>query len=61
VLHLDELWGAPVSLDFVFFEPDEMAGLLRGAGFEVTELVQRDPYPEVEVQTRRAYVFARAE
>jgi SAM-dependent methyltransferase len=59
VLHLEELWGAPVTLDFVFFELDEMTGFLRDAGFEVGDIVERDPYPDVEVQTRRAYVFAR--
>lgn len=59
VIHLDELWEQPVSLDFVFFETEEMVGYLRAVGFEIEEAVERDPYPEVEVQTRRAYIFAR--
>ena len=36
-----------------------MKGHLTQAGFELEEVIERDPYPEVEVQTRRAYVFAR--
>jgi len=59
VRHVDELWGRAVSLDFVFFQPAEMRGYLEAAGLEVEEIVERDPYPDVEVATRRAYVFAR--
>jgi hypothetical protein len=28
-------------------------------GFERIEIIERNPYPEVEYQSRRAYVFAR--
>lgn len=57
--HFDELWGSPVDLDFCFFEREEMRRWLTEAGFTVTEAIERDPYPEVEVPTRRAYLFAR--
>lgn len=56
--HLDEWWGRQVSLDAVFFETDEMKGYLGSAGFTLEEVIERDPYPDVEVQTRRAYIFA---
>lgn len=59
-LHLDELWGHPVTLDFYFFETEQMKAYLQEAGFQVDDTIERDPYPEVEVQTRRAYLFARA-
>lgn len=59
ILHLDELWDQPVSLDFIFFQPGEMRGYLITAGFEIEEVVEREPYPEVEYQSRRAYVLAR--
>jgi SAM-dependent methyltransferase len=58
-LHLDEWWGHEVCVDFFFFLPDEMASALRSAGFEVEEIIERDPYPDVEHQSRRAYIFAR--
>jgi SAM-dependent methyltransferase len=58
-LHLDEWWERSVCLDFYFFRPDEVAGWLLEAGFEVAEVVERSPYPQVEYQSRRAYVFAR--
>jgi SAM-dependent methyltransferase len=58
-LHLDEWWGYRASVDFVFFRTEEMTGFLRAAGFEVEEVVERDPYPDVEHPSRRAYIFAR--
>lgn len=59
-LHKDELWGIRVSLDFNFLETEEMKSYLRQAGFELEEVIERDPYPEdVEYQSRRAYIFAR--
>jgi SAM-dependent methyltransferase len=57
--HLEEWWGYKVCVDFLFFRPDEMAGYLRSAGFEIEEIIERDPYPDVEHQSRRAYIFAR--
>lgn len=59
VVHLDEWWGQKVSVDFTFFRPAEMAAYLRDAGFELDEIIERDPYPEVEHPSRRAYVCAR--
>ncbi len=58
VVHLDEWWGQNVSVDFVFFSPEEMTGYLELAGFQIVEVLEREPYPDVEHQSRRAYVFA---
>ena len=58
-VHLDEWWGQKVCVDFFFFRSDEMAGYLRVAGFEIEEIVEREPYPDVEHQSRRSYIFAR--
>lgn len=59
ILHLDELWGEEVSLDFIFFEPVEMRDYLSAAGFLVEDTVEREPYKDIEYQSRRAYIFAR--
>jgi SAM-dependent methyltransferase len=58
-VHLDEWWGQPVSVRFLFFRAEEVADFLRAAGFEVEETIEREPYPDVEHQSRRAYIFAR--
>ena len=46
-------------MDFIFFETEEMKNYLVRSGFMVEEVIERDPYPEVEYQSRRAYIFAR--
>ena len=58
-IHRDEWWGEEVSLDFLMFGADEIGAYLKRAGFEVEETIERDPYPDVEYQSRRAYIFAR--
>ena len=57
--HIEEWWEKPVNLDFAFYQPGEMESWLKGAGFEVEETLIREPNPEVEVATQRAYLFAR--
>jgi SAM-dependent methyltransferase len=59
VKHLDEWWEKKVNLDFIFYQPEEMETWLKEAGFALEETLVREPNPEVEVATRRAYVFAR--
>lgn len=59
IVHMDEWWGKEVSLDFFFFETGEIKELLKTVGFELQEVIERDPYPEVEYPSRRAYIFAR--
>ena len=45
VRRVEELWGQPLRLDFVFFEVEEMLGDLEAAGFEVALVREREPYP----------------
>jgi SAM-dependent methyltransferase len=59
VVHLEEWWERPVSADFVFFQAPEMQAYLQAAGFLIEDLIERPPYPDVEHQSRRAYILAR--
>ncbi len=59
VRHLDEWWGQPVNIDFLFFTSDEMSRNLRDAGFVIDDVIEREPYDGLEATTRRAYIFAR--
>lgn len=59
-LHFDEFWGLPVSIDFFLFQPAEIREQLESEGLAIEEIIEREPYaPEVEYQSRRAYIFAR--
>jgi hypothetical protein len=42
----------------MLFQPRDVAAELVRAGFSTVEVIERDPYPDVEYPTRRAYVFA---
>lgn len=57
-IHRDEWWGKDVSIDFGFFERDEMKSWLLEAGFDIDQVIERDPHPEVEYPSRRCYLFA---
>lgn len=57
IVHRDEWYGQPVSIDFRLFQGEEMAGYLKAAGFENVTTMQRDPY-KFEYPTRRFYVLA---
>ena len=59
VVHVDEFLGRAVALDFTFFEPAAVAAELERSGFGAVEVIEREPYPEGEHPTRRAYLFAR--
>jgi len=59
IKHLDDWWEKPVDLDFAFYQPTEMENWLKEAGYELEETLVREPNPEVEVSTRRAYIFVR--
>ena len=58
-LHEDELWGQKISMDFLLFQPSEIRLELEKIGFNIEEVVEREPYPDVEYPSRRAYIFAR--
>jgi SAM-dependent methyltransferase len=56
---VEDLWDSGAALEFHFFRLERVTGYLREAGFEIEEIIEREPYaPEVEYQSRRAYIFA---
>jgi ubiquinone/menaquinone biosynthesis C-methylase UbiE len=57
-IHLDEFLGKQIDIDFMFFTTDFIFGCLKDSGFEKIEIIEREPYPGVEYESRRAYVFA---
>ena len=59
VRHLDELFGAPVDLDFVMHDASEVLAAVAAAGLVDVEWYRRSPLPDVETPTERLYVLAR--
>ena len=60
VIHMDDLFGSPVSLDFRFHDPGKVAAELRAARLPVIEHTEREPYEGAEHPSRRCYLLARA-
>jgi len=60
IVHVDELFGAPVNLDFRSHDPADVVAALHAAPFAVIEQVEREPYEGVEYPSRRCYLLARA-
>jgi SAM-dependent methyltransferase len=60
VRHSEEWLGASVDVSFRFFDPGWLTAELERAGFAVEALTRRQPYPDAEVATERAYLLARA-
>ncbi len=60
VLQEKELWGRPISMEFFLFRPAAIRRYMEAAGLFIDDIIERGPYaPEVEYQSRRAYIFAR--
>lgn len=60
IVHPDEILDQPNSMDWFFFQPSDIRKYLEAAALAIEETIVREPYaPEVEYQSRRAYIFAR--
>jgi len=57
-IHLYEFLDKKIDIDFMFFTSDFISSCLKDSGFGKIEVIEREPYPGVEYQSRRAYVFA---
>jgi len=57
-IHLDEFLEKEVDIYVMFFSSNFVVNCLDRTGFGEIELIERDPYPSVEYQSQRAYVFA---
>ncbi len=59
VRHVEEPFGEAVELDFRFLQPAHLRDVLTTAGLVVEATLEREPIPDHEAPTRRAYLVAR--
>jgi len=57
-VHVDEFLGKKVDIELMLFKTDFICSCLEKRGFKIVDVIFREPYPGVEYETRRAYVFA---
>jgi SAM-dependent methyltransferase len=60
VVHVDDLFGVPVTLDFRFHRPADVVVSMRDERLDVIEYVEREPYEGAEYPSRRCYLLASA-
>ena len=60
VVHVENLFEAPVCLDFRFHLPSQLIAALDVAQLGLIEQIEREPYEGAEHPSRRCYLFARA-
>jgi ubiquinone/menaquinone biosynthesis C-methylase UbiE len=58
-IQVEEFLGKKVDFELMLFNTDFISNCLVKSGFEKMETIEREPYPGVEYESRRAYVFAR--
>jgi len=57
-IHLEEFQGCGINIDFFFFPSEFITRCLVDCGFGGIEVVEREPYPDIEYESRRGYAFA---
>ena len=57
-VHVDDWWGHDVSLDVVYVEPGTIEAATEASGLALDRILERAPYPGVEVETNRLYLLA---
>jgi SAM-dependent methyltransferase len=58
VIHMTDFHDHPVDFEATLFRIEEMTGYAKAAGLNLQQALERDPYPEVEYQSRRGYILA---
>jgi hypothetical protein len=58
VIQVTDFHDHPVDFEATLFRIEEMTGYAKAAGLNLQQAMERDPYPEVEYQSRRGYILA---
>jgi SAM-dependent methyltransferase len=57
IMHVEEWWGERVDLDTYFLEPADVVAGLTAAGFVIMARTDREPWPGIELASRRCYLL----
>src|SRR4030081_1538475 len=58
VMRMTDFHDHPVDFEATLFLIEEMTAYANAAGLNLQQAMERDPYPEVEYQSRRGYILA---
>jgi ubiquinone/menaquinone biosynthesis C-methylase UbiE len=57
-IHMEEFLGKKIDIEFMLFSSGFIFGSLEETGFEGVKIIEREPYPDIEYESRRGYAFA---
>lgn len=60
IIHLDNFLDEKVNIDFLFFDVIKIKKILLETGFEIIDIIEREPYENVEHPSKRAYIWVKA-
>lgn len=59
IVNVDNFLDCEVAIDFYFFEVAKIKSILTEIGFEIVDIITRQPYRTVEHQSERAYIWVK--
>lgn len=59
VVHMDNFFDEKVNIDFYALETEKIKYLLQETGFEIIDLIEREPYKDKEFASKRAYIWTK--
>ena len=59
IVQLDNFLDQPVAIDFYFFEVAKIKNILIETGFEIVDIIERQPYTDIEHPSERAYIWVK--
>lgn len=58
-IHLDEFFDEKVNIDFYAFQTEKIKEILFKTGFEIIDVIEREPYKGKEYESKRAYIWVK--
>ncbi|MFN4146338.1 MAG: class I SAM-dependent DNA methyltransferase [Runella sp.] len=58
-VHMDSFFDEKVNIDFYALQTEKIKELLEQTGFEIIDLIEREPYKDKEYESKRAYIWAK--
>jgi len=59
-VHLDTFLDHKVNIDFYFFDAAKIKAFVLESGFELIDMIERQPYSDVEYHSVRAYIWTKS-
>ncbi len=58
-VHMDDFFDEKVNIDFYALQTEKVKEILLQTGFEIIDLIEREPYKNREYESKRAYIWSK--